>query len=1091
MTKIKLTNQTSNLKVEQKSPKLKLSKKNNKVKVAQKSPKIRLVKKSDVLRIKHDTPKITIHELKPKVIINKGRGDRGIPGNDGEIPLVIQPQVPDVDDQDKLWLDTDDNAALYLPPGGTTGQVLAKTSDNDWQADWVDQTGGSGDPETYAYFVYNSSLPQDANRYNDWQALVDEINTGQYGPSVITFEQDETLPAGEYNLDYVTLSGNGTISILGGLAITLDDDFRITSWRDGKLDRGIGIVYHGSEPVYEFLPGINTFQLAFGNAIQTTNGSFFKAGNSSIVVLKLDFGSLLDNGGGEPIELDSPIQFITLLGGTNAQIDNDMFKGTIGIGQGLILVDSPSAAIDPSRTDSNLTGAIFVVLASKAHLIDFDGDSAGMTSDNVQDAIIEAFENGGGGGGSGTVEPRDKLNILLNIEDREKYAVLGGGHIYDSNGFTMPHHGAFGGDGVVIYEERVPIYGAETSSPDQWQFQETFTIEDTLAWGGDMVETAICWQGRNPTPFLEVTTQDSATGNWSGNGYGEYPSTIWNNNEYNGERLMLQRVLTEYNPTSGALRLYRPAYEGFQFGGAETPVRTDFGVNWVLASEILHEDPGSHPMVAPPVDQVMKIGKGSGRYLVSRIAVNGFDGTPYCDFNPSENMVDVNTVYDPVADDNWTNADSQGGDNVRIMDSKDWAEKWLTDIGGGIDTTSMHYVGTWSAGTNNINFEGGGTGALESYTASLGDTLRVRTAGSKDFGNGSVNVQVGDLLYFDGTNWWKSYTDRLTQTQATDLTDSGDTSLHFHSQDRNRSNHTGSQAISTVTGLQTALDNKLDDSQKGTANGLAELDGSGLVPSSQLPSYVDDVLEYANFAALPVTGATSKIYVTLDDNKTYRWSGSVYVEISESLALGETSSTAYRGDRGKTAYDHSQLTSGNPHNVTKTDIGLGSVPNTDFTTDVNANTAARHTHANKALLDTYTQTEANLADAVSKKHDPVTVTDSSELDFTLTGQDITGALKTTTVTPGSYTNADITVDSKGRITSATNGSGGGGGGVSGYELADGPEYNSTYVYVGYEHVSNGSWYIYRRTRATNTREYASGGSSYSTNWTGRAGLSYT
>jgi len=101
----------------------------------------------------------------------------------------------------------------------------------------------------------------------------------------------------------------------------------------------------------------------------------------------------------------------------------------------------------------------------------------------------------------------------------------------------------------------------------------------------------------------------------------------------------------------------------------------------------------------------------------------------------------------------------------------------------------------------------------------------------------------------------------------------------------------------------------------------------GKIPASQLPSYVDDVLEYANIAAFPGTGESGKIYVALDTNKTYRWSGSAYVEISASLALGETSSTAYRGDRGKTAYDHSQTT-GNPHNTTKSDVGLSNVDNT-------------------------------------------------------------------------------------------------------------------------------------------------------------------
>ena len=99
-------------------------------------------------------------------------------------------------------------------------------------------------------------------------------------------------------------------------------------------------------------------------------------------------------------------------------------------------------------------------------------------------------------------------------------------------------------------------------------------------------------------------------------------------------------------------------------------------------------------------------------------------------------------------------------------------------------------------------------------------------------------------------------------------------------------------------------------SEKGAASGVAELDSSGRVPSGQLPSYVDDVLEYSSRSAFPATGETGKIYVALDTNKTYRWGGSDYVEISPSLALGETSSTAYRGDRGKAAYDHAQAKGG-------------------------------------------------------------------------------------------------------------------------------------------------------------------------------------
>ena len=107
-----------------------------------------------------------------------------------------------------------------------------------------------------------------------------------------------------------------------------------------------------------------------------------------------------------------------------------------------------------------------------------------------------------------------------------------------------------------------------------------------------------------------------------------------------------------------------------------------------------------------------------------------------------------------------------------------------------------------------------------------------------------------------------------------------------------------------VTKAQVGLGNVTNDAQvkraeMGVANGVATLNESGLVPSSQLPSYVDDVLEYDTLSAFPQVGEDGKIYVAEDTNLTYRWSGSQYIEISKSLALGETSSTAYAGDKGK------------------------------------------------------------------------------------------------------------------------------------------------------------------------------------------------
>lgn len=109
----------------------------------------------------------------------------------------------------------------------------------------------------------------------------------------------------------------------------------------------------------------------------------------------------------------------------------------------------------------------------------------------------------------------------------------------------------------------------------------------------------------------------------------------------------------------------------------------------------------------------------------------------------------------------------------------------------------------------------------------------------------------------------------------------------------------------TSSNVTTALGyTPLNSNLKGAKSGLAELDANGKVPTAQLPSYVDDVLEYSAKASFPTTGETGKIYVDTSTNKTYRWGGSAYAEISPSIALGTTSSTAFRGDYGNTAYQH-------------------------------------------------------------------------------------------------------------------------------------------------------------------------------------------
>jgi hypothetical protein len=163
---------------------------------------------------------------------------------------------------------------------------------------------------------------------------------------------------------------------------------------------------------------------------------------------------------------------------------------------------------------------------------------------------------------------------------------------------------------------------------------------------------------------------------------------------------------------------------------------------------------------------------------------------------------------------------------------------------------------------------------------------------------------------------------------------------------------THQEVDANFTGLNTELGQKEVASNKGVANGYASLDAAGKVPSAQLPSYVDDVVEVANFASLPGTGETGKIYVTIDANKTYRWTGSAYIEISaspgstDSLAEGSTNlyftqararssvsasgSLSYNSSTGVMSFtDAVTSVAGRTGAVTLTssDVGLGNVEN--------------------------------------------------------------------------------------------------------------------------------------------------------------------
>lgn len=229
-------------------------------------------------------------------------------------------------------------------------------------------------------------------------------------------------------------------------------------------------------------------------------------------------------------------------------------------------------------------------------------------------------------------------------------------------------------------------------------------------------------------------------------------------------------------------------------------------------------------------------------------------------------------------------------------------------------------------------------------------------------------------------------------------------------------NYEGLQTL--VTSVKT---NFVPNSSKGAMNGVATLDETGKVPSIQLPSYVDDVIEYNSNSNFPTPGESGKIYIALDTNKTYRWSGSGYVEISASLALGETSSTAYPGDKGKA--NATAIASLQSNKVDKVP-GKGLSTN-DYTTDEKNKLSGIAAGAEVNVQSDWNVTDTTSDAYIKNKPDVITKTSGASSKFVKGDGSLDDStyLKTITATSGPNIDAvgtpTVTATTTGNATTLT------------------------------------------------------------------------
>lgn len=196
-------------------------------------------------------------------------------------------------------------------------------------------------------------------------------------------------------------------------------------------------------------------------------------------------------------------------------------------------------------------------------------------------------------------------------------------------------------------------------------------------------------------------------------------------------------------------------------------------------------------------------------------------------------------------------------------------------------------------------------------------------------------------------------------------------------------------------------------SEKGSSGGVATLGTDGKIPETQLPSYVDDVLEFTSKSVFPAKGESGKIYTDTTTNLTYRWSGTQYIEISPSIALGETSSTAYPGDKGKANASAITALQTRASNIES----KNSSQDTEITNIKNGTTKV----GKASTADTCTGNAATATKLANAR--TISVTGDASGSTTFDGS----ANKTITLTLGSIGTAGtysvVTTDSKGRVIS--------------------------------------------------------------------------
>lgn len=274
--------------------------------------------------------------------------------------------------------------AIALPAGGGAGQFLRKQSATDYDTEWAEAP--------YLDFIFNSSGAQQGNRYNDWDDLM--VAHGEVGGlKNIIFEQNEILPAGNYDLSNTKLNGD---LLQGNILLTLADGFVITNAFNWGIELGIAVESVSTTPVITVSTGlVPTIRTAA--ILSTQNAPFFYVENTAMTfVLGIQEGGNISNdvflsvtGGYQPVEVEDGFAGFcgASLSGNSPVCNDNTFKSSATT---LIrLIQTTTLDMMQGDNQPSMGGGVFDYMFTFSDALGYNNGTSGLTATNVQAAIDE------------------------------------------------------------------------------------------------------------------------------------------------------------------------------------------------------------------------------------------------------------------------------------------------------------------------------------------------------------------------------------------------------------------------------------------------------------------------------------------------------------------------------------------------------------------------------------------------------------------------------------------------------------------------------------------------------------------------------